>query len=235
MSTGTSISGSINYSFTQNSIVSSMLYGQYNKSQFQYVNVNGTNSMYAFAGYNRSFFKRKLRTGVNLNFSHYINKNIVNSIENITNTNSIGVSPTIFFDKTDKFSLSIRSSINFSSSIANTGNTTSRNTWSHNHNVSGSVYLPWKLELSTEASMNFQPYNATFKSSMSIIKWNAALTKKISKDGKTEAKLAIYDILNQATGYYRYASGNNISESTSNYIPRYVMLSFTWNFTHMHK
>jgi hypothetical protein len=235
MATNRNLYGYAGYSFTQNAITSSTEYGQYNKTQYQFINIDGSSNMYGNFGYSRNFNKIHLTAGANVSFNHSVYITVINKIKNTNENNNINIGPNINYNKPDKFSIGIVSYVNFNNSKASTGNLSATNTWSHNHNITASVFLPWKLELTTDVNMNFQPYNAAFNNSMQVIRWNAALIKKLTKDGKTEAKLAVFDILNQSTGYNRYAGGNYISEGTSNYIPRYALLSFTWNFTHMHK
>ena len=58
------------------------------------------------------------------------------------------------------------------------------------------------------------------------------MSKKFLKKGELEAKLAVYDILNQNTGYTRTAEGSSIYQNSYNTIRRYGMLSLIWNFTY---
>lgn len=235
MATNSSLYGYASYSFTQNGITSSSEFGQFNKSKYQYINVDGGENGNGSLGYNKSFPKLHLRLGVSVNAGFYKNISVVNSVKNITTSKNIGFGPSINYNNSNKISFELRSSFRYNNSSSTAGNIANNNVWSHSHNLETTIFLPWKLELNTDMDMDFQPYNPVFKSSNTIIKWNASLSKKLTADGKTEIKVAVRDILNQNIGYSRYANGNYISESTSNYIPRYGILSLTWNFTHMKK
>lgn len=235
MATGSSLYGYASYSFTQNSITSSAEYGQFNKVKYQYINVDGSSNGSAYVSYNRSIKKLNLRLGVSVNASVYNRITFINNIENTTSNRSVGVMANINYDNANHFILELRSSFNYNTSNSSTVNVTNTHVWSHDDNLEATVFLPFKVELTTDVDVDFQPYNPVFKSSNTVVKWNATLSKKLTKDGKTELKIAVFDILNQNIGYSRYASGNYISESSSNYIPRYGLLSLTWNFTHMKK
>ena len=232
---GTNIVAFADYSITQNSIISSQEYDQFNKSTNQYINLDGISNSYAYIAFNKDLRKLNLDIGMSLLASHSGYLNVINKATNNNQNNSFGITPSIRYDQDNKFSISIQSSINYSNSSSSIGNATNVNQWSHNHTVDVSVFLPWKLELKTDANMNFQPANSAFNKSNNIIRWNAALVKKVTKNEKLEIKLSVFDILNQATNYNRYASGNYSSETTNNYIPRYGLLSLAWNFTHTHK
>ena len=56
-----------------------------------------------------------------------------------------------------------------------------------------------------------------------------ALAKKIFKNKAGELKITAYDILNQSKGINRTSSDNFIEDTRSNVVPRFFLLSFTYN------
>lgn len=63
--------------------------------------------------------------------------------------------------------------------------------------------------------------------------WNAALTLLMFKEDKGQLKLAVYDILNRNTNVNRYINGNMISDSRTNVLQRYFMLTYSYNIRAM--
>lgn len=229
------IQSSISYSFTQNAIASNQTYEQFNKTKIQYVNISGNDNFYASVGFERNFKKANLTLGININYYGSNYASFINSIKNNNQNSSVSIGPVIKYNNQDKFECSLNTSISYNTGKSNIGNANTNALWSHSHDFEATVFLPLKFELNTNVNMNFQPANSYFNSSLQVIKWNASIVKKLTKNDKTEIRLAVFDILNQNTGYNRYVTGNYISESSNNYIPRYGLLSFIWNFTHTNK
>ncbi|MDB5210659.1 MAG: hypothetical protein JWQ30_1486, partial [Sediminibacterium sp.] len=61
------------------------------------------------------------------------------------------------------------------------------------------------------------------------IYWNAALTFLMFKEDKGQLKLAVNDILNSNSNAFRFVNGNLISDSRSNVLQRYFMLTYSYN------
>jgi hypothetical protein len=141
----------------------------------------------------------------------------------------------ISYYKDSLFSVGLRSEIRYSYGHSTVGSAGAGTIWTYTENLSTTLFLPWKMELSSDCNLDIKPRNGAFHTGQNIIKWNAGLTKKVFKNERGAIKLSVVNILNQNIGYYRYASGNVISENTNAYIPRYGLLSLTWNFSHTGK
>lgn len=230
-----SVSTSFGFTVTQNAIISKQVYDQFNQLKIQYDNESGVYYMYGSVGYEKTFSKLGLRTGCSISgsTSSYINN--LNNFKNFQKNNNLNGQVKIGYEKMNAISIEIKSSVSYSYATSALASNTARSYLSYNHEINASIYLPWKLELKSSAVINYQPANEVFTTSRNNVKWNASITKKTGKNGAVEIDVSVFDILNQNTGYQRYFYGNNISESRSNYIPRYGLLSVKWNFTHMHK
>jgi hypothetical protein len=86
------------------------------------------------------------------------------------------------------------------------------------------------VELLSDCNVNFQPKNSAFSSSITYVKWNASITKKLLKNDKGLVRLSVNDILNNNTGYSRSVSGSNIYESNRLVLKRFWMLTLEWSF-----
>ncbi len=66
----------------------------------------------------------------------------------------------------------------------------------------------------------------------SVTLLNGSLTYLCLKEYRGEIKLSVNDLLNQNASINRIVSDNYVSESVSNSLRRYIMLSFLYNIRH---
>ncbi|WP_315815982.1 outer membrane beta-barrel protein [Paraflavitalea speifideaquila] len=134
-------------------------------------------------------------------------------------------------DWKDVMSTSYTGSANYNVGWSDAPNNKTNRNFSHSHTLANTFLLPFKMELSSDCSFQFQPKNNAFSKSINIIQWNASLQKKLLKNDEASIKFSVNDILNQNTGYNRNVSGNNVYESNRLVLKRYWLLTATWNFT----
>jgi len=232
---GRFINMSVNWSQTFNSIITRQTIDQFNKTSSQYINRNAPAYLNVYLNYTMPLGKpsEKGNGNIGINMSAYRSGylRILNDKEIISQQNGFSIGANIGYYKNRAFNVNYYSNLSYSVSEANIGNIGSNFIVSHNHNARATIYLPWKIELASDVNMSFQPANGSFNNSRNIIKWNASLLKKLMKNSQAQVKLSVFDILNQNTGYTRSVSGNSFYESSSNFIPRYGILSFIWNFS----
>lgn len=233
--TSRSLYGSINWQFTEHAISSSSTIDAYNKTTFQYVNTDGSTSLNGYLGYNRDLRKIHLQAGGNLNANYNNSYTLLNGKKYLSENTGVNGGLNIGYTKDSLLSVTLQSNVQYSYSHSAIGSAGTGIMWSYSENISATLFLPWKMELGSDCNFNFQPRNAAFHTGQTIIKWNGGLTKRVFKNERGAIKLSVVNILNQNTGYYRYAGGNVISENRNTYIPRYGLLSFTWNFFHTRK
>lgn len=233
--TGTSMNFSFGWNQTFNSIISKETVDQFNKTTSQFINRNTPPSFDAYLYFSRSIGKPSENgygnIGLNISANRYAFLSILNNEDIISTQTSFSAGPSLSYYKSKVLNINYNANLTYSVSNASIGNIGSNFMISHLHNVRTTIYLPWKMELASDVNMRFQPANNSFNTSRNIIKWNASLLKKFMKNSQAQVKLSVFDILNQNTGYNRSVSGNSFYESASNFIPRYGILSFIWNFT----
>lgn len=232
---GNSININVNWSQTLNSIISTERIDQFNKTTAQFINRNSFPSLGLFINMFRQLGKPTIKgngtIGFNFNVHRSAYQRILNNNEIVTRQTNFSAGPHIGFYRNKVFNIDYSSHVSYSISNASIGNIGSNTLLSHNHNAHVVFFLPWKLEFSSDVDMYFQPSNSSFNTSRNIIKWNASMIKKFMKNDQAQLRLSVNDILNQNTGYDRGISGNSFYESASNFIPRYGILSFVWNFS----
>jgi hypothetical protein len=224
------IYGNISYSFTSNAIVSTSVTDKNNKTTASYINLNGNNNISANGSYQKGFAKLHLRTSLSVGYYGGHNVSILNGELNKNTNSSLSFRAGITY-YTDKVNLSYNASAMFSNSSSSLGRITSGKNYSHNHDINATLYLPYKTQFNTSMQLAFRPANAAFKDALNVYLWNAYISKKMLKTDALELKLSVTDILGEKIGYNRYISGNNISETTFSFIPRYVLVGLTYNLS----
>ncbi|RZL44200.1 MAG: hypothetical protein EOP00_20810, partial [Pedobacter sp.] len=223
--------GYVSYNFTRNAIVSNQTVDlKTNKTTSSYININGNSSFYGNASYQKGFSKLHLRTTIGVGYSLSNYASIINSVVNKNKNESITLNPSVSY-YTQIVNISYRPAFNFQNSSSTTGSINNGRAFTHNHEINGSIQLPYKTEFNTSMSLSFRPPNASFATPLNVYIWNAFISKKLLKADALEMKLSVSDILNEKIGYNRYVGGNYINESTYSYIPRYVLIGVTYNLS----
>jgi hypothetical protein len=108
----------------------------------------------------------------------------------------------------------------------------------------------WRGEFTGEATFSFAAIKArldlpmefllfqrtpVFSERRNIWRISPTLTKTLTRDERLEAKLSVFDLLNQNRYVYRDVKTNFISEDTQNGIQRNIMLSLLFHFNRTHE
>ena len=224
------ISASFNYNFTNNAIVSTEIVDDFNKRISSYTNLNGSNSISGNLSYSKGFSKRNLRLGADLGYNSSNRLSIINFSTNKSRNNQYNLRASANY-YTRKVDFSYSPSANFMYGSSSIGDLNDGKSLSHNHEFSGTIQLPYRMEFNTTLNLSYRPANASFDRDLDIAIWNCYLTSKFLKDESLEIKLTVTDILNQKIGYDRYVGGNVINEHTYSYIPRYALIGINWNLS----
>ncbi len=102
--------------------------------------------------------------------------------------------------------------------------------WTQEYEADVTVFLPWKLEIGSDVSVNIRQKTDDFDRNNNVVKLNARLERKILKNDAGRIRFAAFDILDQNVGFNRNINGNFINERTYDTFRRYFMLSLIWNF-----
>ncbi|MCY1518712.1 hypothetical protein D9M68_534360 [compost metagenome] len=96
-----------------------------------------------------------------------------------------------------------------------------------------SLYLPGKVQLNGDARYKYTAKTESFDNDFTQTIVNASVSKTFFKADNLRLNLSVNDLLNQNTGFYRYADANSIVQSNNNTIKRYFMFSVSWDFNQM--
>lgn len=224
------ISAYFNYGFTNNAIVSTELVDEFNKRISSFINVGGNNSISGNLSYSKGFSKSHLRFGVDLGINRSNTLAIINATQNKTASTQYNLRGSLNY-YTQKIEFSYIPSASLMTGKSSIGEINDGRSVTHNHEISGTVQLPFKTEFNTSFSLSFRPANAAFGQDINTAIWNSYLSTKVLKSEALEIKLSVTDILNQKIGYNRFVGGNVTSEDTFSYIPRYVLIGLNWNLS----
>ena len=105
--------------------------------------------------------------------------------------------------------------------------------WGIQGNGSFNVYLPGKIELSTDGYYQYTGKTQTFDQDLERLIVNSSVSKKFFKQENLMLSLSGRDLLNQNVGFSRYASGNMVTQNSYTTIQRYFMCTLSWDFSKM--
>jgi len=148
-----------------------------------------------------------------------------------TSTNqSYGGSFSVGNNKVKKYSFRLSIGPRYSSTRASVFTQVNDKNWSISSNGSFTIYLPAKVEISSDARYNYTQKTQSFSSGIvNPIIWNSSLSKKFFKKENLRFSISGNDLLDQNVGFSRQPLGQN----TYTTIQRYFMGSLTWDFTKM--
>jgi hypothetical protein len=195
-----------------------------------YTNVNGYFTLSTWGGYSARIGNSKFKYSLNTNTQHSRMPAVVNDVKAIGISNDLGFSADLRYSMPKKFEVFVSSGIsNNHFKNASLGQKNSYITTEQEFN--GTYYFSKRCLLQSDIKYSWQQNNLPFTTSFSRALWNAHVAYRFLKQKNLEAKLSVFDILNQNNGYTRESFANNLNERQFNTIKRYGMLSLIYNFS----
>jgi len=228
--TGRYLWASASFNFSNDAISQATNVDSLGRRTYQYINVNGNYNGWGYLGYGFHLKKLDMDAGFDLNPGiNHIN-NYVNGVKNVSdfNTYSFGINFNRYKDK--KYSVYFTPGVTYNDNHATVSQYTT-SYWESSNELTVSVFLPLKFEVSTTLNYKLRQRTTIFDRNNDVLLWNAFVSKKFLKKDQLELKVFIYDILNQNIGYSRFAQDNYITENDYNTFTRHGMISLVWNFT----
>lgn len=132
---------------------------------------------------------------------------------------------------TSNISQDLDFSIRYFMSYNKTNNAVNKDNNSETISQNASAKLTWTFwkNLTMEQEGTYSYYGGpSLPNVVDEFVWNMSFGKKFLKNNAGELKLQIYDVLNSRTGFSTNVSNYNISQSYTNFMPRYFMLTFSY-------
>ncbi|MGE9314322.1 outer membrane beta-barrel protein [Niabella sp. CJ426] len=202
------------------------------------VNTNGVASFNSNFNYNFKWKGPGIRVGAgvgygfnrNVDFVSSFSTNNGNSAKNITKTNTYSFSIDVYKSVDEKYDFGLAPNARYNNTRATVSSNANADYWSGGLNIWGNVQLPGKIEIRTDVDANYVQKDPRFPANNNYVIWNGFVTKKFYKN-QFEARLSIYDILNQNRGYNRNFGNYSFAETYRTTLQRFWLVSFVWNIT----
>jgi len=205
------------------------------KTSYQYINLQEKTPLNYNLSATFSKMLKNIDTRLNLSLRNYGGRsyNYINTVLNEISRNTYGIDIGLekYKEKAYSFDLYITPNYSIQESSVNPG--MNNNGFTCNIRSDFSIYLPAGTELNGDGQYNYTAKTASFGDSYAQLIVNASLSKHFFKAQNLTINLSVNDLFNQNTDFYRYASNNNIVQSTNNTIKRFFMLSISWDFNKM--
>jgi Outer membrane protein beta-barrel family len=224
------------YSAIFNPIVNHINYNTTGQSVSQFFNLPGR----AATNYNGGLdYGRKVEklAGINIGFGFDVNGN---TGYNYTN-DSLNMSKNVVFNpslriskyKEKKIELGFSGGPTYTIGQTSLQPNINNNGWGARADLNGTIYLLGKFQVGTYSSYLYNAATSSFQSDFSQFLLNVFIIKTFGKKSNLMVELWGNDLLNQNSGFSRYAQGNMITQTTSNTLKRYFMLTINYEFTKM--
>lgn len=220
------IYGSFGYIF--NNIVNYSTIDDLGNTTNTFRNVDGDMNASINATYNSPFRNKKFSISTATYASYYKNIGYTNGDRAVTRNIVLNEDITVKF-KSSKFETNLKAGISFNTTRNNLTNVDNRNNTTYTLNHFALIKLPYDFSISSTLRFSyFTGYEDDFKKSEVL--WNATISKEFLKKKKGTLRLQLYDILNDRNNINRYVSGNYLSDTRTNTINQYFMVSFSYKF-----
>ena len=129
----------------------------------------------------------------------------------------------------DKYNLQLNTNFNYFDQISSINTTAPIHYWAQNQQGSLTILLVRNFELNTNATYTSQGKTSGFTSSTSVLLWNSYVSRDFMRH-KLVLRAQLNNILNQNAGITRINSANINTQSSTNILGRYWMLSAIYHF-----
>ena len=218
----------ITYNATNNAFATKDFVDSLGRRVSQSINVDGNNALSGYLYYGFKLFGANL--GLNSNISSSRNVNVVNNLQNTTNSHNYTIGAYAGKQVEKLYDNSISVNATYTTSNSSIQKNISTHYWIYNIRPDIDFFLPLKLQLHSDCDFIFRQKTGIFDNDTRVILWNAWLGKKLLKGDAMVIKVSANDILNNNIGFNRTVNTNYIAQNTYSTIQRYFMLSVVWNF-----
>nr|WP_199076665.1 TonB-dependent receptor [Pedobacter sp. ASV19] len=224
------------YSFTMNPIMNNTVRDTTTgKSIYQAVNLTEKNNTnYGLnIGFGSAIKALDMNANLNLSANGSTNYSFLNNELNQTKSYNFSANLNLMKGKEAKYNFNLDFSPNYNISQSSLQKQFNDNGWGFSSRPSMTLYLPGKIELSSDGEYEFRAKTKSFDEDFSRFIWNASISRKFLKDQSLYLTISAKDILNQNNGFNRSASLNSIVQTNYTMIRRYVICSLSWDFNKM--
>lgn len=217
--------------YTFNDFAKSLTYDSLGRSVSVYENINTFNNTTVRTSLSMPIFKKTLRINPSFTYSNSNQNNIVDGVNNLTNTHSFTPELrltvfTSYLEFNSNLRLTEQKGLNSINSKLNINNSI----WNLNNDLT--LRLPYKFNVIISGNYyNYSNLSQNFNSEFFIL--NASFNKDFGKYNEWQVGIEGYDLLNQNTQISRTITANTIVDSRNDIITNYflVRVSYMLNST----
>jgi hypothetical protein len=230
---GNVLFANINFSFSNDKVVSNSIAKFSNGNagssgavqETRYLNANGYYTASGFYTFSKPFQNRKYTLTLNGNLNYTNNISFINSEEN-TGKNFVGTQG-LNIDVRLSDWLEVGAGGSFTYNQTENSLTPQANTEVKSYTASsnGKIYFPAKIVLNYDLNKTF---NSGYGISANPFIINGYLERQFSKNNQYSIRLQAFDLLNQNTSISRTVNANSITDTRTNKLGQYFMVSFNF-------
>ncbi|WCT13930.1 outer membrane beta-barrel protein [Mucilaginibacter jinjuensis] len=229
---GSSFSVSASASFEQNNVFRQRTINADLVETSMPVNRNGRYTYNVGGFFNKQIKKNKdfrLSSRSNINLSTGRTFFIVNQQSGYQYNYNINFTEGLSLNWKDKIEIDPQYTLSKAFITYSGGAFSNQNTLVHTANAHFNIFLPQKFNIEGYYTYMYNPLVAPgFQKSSNLL--SLSLAHQLLKKDRGEIKLSSYDILNQNISSYRYVSENIITDTQSEVVKRYFMLTLQFKF-----
>lgn len=215
----------ISVNMTENKIVNNSVYVG-NTIETRYLNTNGFYSVNGFYTWSKPFAERKYTLSFN-GMANYANN--INFVDGEKNTGkNLVLSQGMSLQLNPAQWIELNPGVNYSSNkntySLSTQQNTKVSTWNFTFNGKAYIRKTWIIGADFTKAQN-KGYSSAFAVNPFIM--NTYIEKQFLKNKAASIRLQVFDVYNENTSVSRSVSGNSITDSRSNRLARYGLLTFS--------
>lgn len=223
--TGDVFFGNISFSFTKDKIVNNTIFRGFGVQETQYRNSDGFYTATGFYNISKPFQNRKYVLNIGGNIIYNNNISFLDSVKNTGRNFVIGqrLATDIKIKKWLETSAGVNYSLNSTRYTLQQQLNANTVAWTLTH--SSRFFLPKDFILSYDIDKTINTGFASNVNANPLI-INSTLEKQLFKKKNASIKLQAFDLLNENTSINRTVTGSAITDTRSNRLGRYFLLSF---------
>lgn len=216
------------FSFSTNDIVSKTMLKDGGKQETTYANVNGNWSANLRTMFNKPLRNKKFSVN-SMSYGSFARDNgFINNSKNTVNTLTLMESAGLQF-RSDLIDFGLRGNFKYTNTDNSLPTQADKNIFNFGGSFTSTLYLPYDFVIDTDLSYTGIS-GATQGYDQNEWLWNASVSKQIFKAKNGTLKFQIYDILQQKSNVSQTSSATAFTETVSNSLGSYFMVSFAYRF-----
>jgi hypothetical protein len=223
---------SLNLGLTSNSISTKTTTDSLGRQVSQPVNVDGGRNLRMNFSVNKKLLG--IDVGLNSRIGYSRNVNYINTdlARNDSYTGSGGFKLGKYVP--EKYSIQLEGQFTYFNSRSSVNIAAPVHYWAQSHTGNLTLFFIRGFDINTNAIYTWQQKSSAFAKNNSVMLWNASVLRNFLSN-RLVLKLQANNLLNQNAGISRTNTGNINTETSTNILGRYWLLSLAYRFDHKYK